>query len=312
MGKHDRSYRLLFAKPRLIEELVRGFFGQDWIERLDFSTLERVNASFVSEDQKSREGDMIWKLRFRDGRPLYVYLLLEFQSDVQRFMAVRVMAYMALFYQDLIKGRELTSEGKLPLVVPIVLYNGDERWWAPLELADLIEMEGTSPAAEMFRPRLRYHLVDEGSYPVEELKSKRSLAAALFWLERMPPPEEIQQALAQFMGPLRDPEDRDLAKTFADCVQALGLLGPGEIPKGLPVGEYRIMFEKRLAERDRRLQVEAHREGEARVVLRQLERKFGPLDAPSREKIEAADPERLLDWADRILEASRLQDVFGD
>jgi hypothetical protein len=219
-------------------------------------------------------------------------------------------------------------------VVPIVLYKGAERWWAPLELADL--MEGTSPAAEMFRPRLRYHLIDEGSYPVEELKSKRSLPAALFWLERMPPPEEIRQAFAQFMGPLRDPEDRDLAKTFADCVQALGLLGPGEIPEGLPVGGYRIMFEKRLAERDRRLQAEAlqqglreglreglqeglqegiqkgHREGEARVVLRQLERKFGPLDAPSRERIAAADPERLLDWADRILEAHRLQDVFGD
>jgi hypothetical protein len=313
MGKHDRSYRRLFAKPRLIEELVRGFFGQDWIERLDFSTLERVNASFVSEDQKSREGDMIWKIRFRDGRPLYVYLLLEFQSDVQRFMAVRVMAYMALFYQDLIKGRELTPEGKLPLVVPIVLYNGDERWWAPLELADLIEMEGTSPAAEIFRPRLRYHLIDEGSYPVEELRSKRSLPAALFWLERMPPPEEIRQALAQFMGPLRDPEDRDLAKTFADCIQALGLLGAGEIPEGLPVGGYRIMFEKRLAERDRRLQEESlHREGEARLLLRQLERKFGPLDAPSRERIATADPERLLDWADKILEASRLQDVFGD
>jgi uncharacterized protein with von Willebrand factor type A (vWA) domain len=188
------------------------------------------------------------------------------------------------------------------------------------------------PAAEMFRPRLRYHLVDEGSYPVEELRSKRSLPAALFWLERMPPPEEIRQALAQFMGPLRDPEDRDLAKTFADCIQAPGLLGPGEIPDGLPVGGYRIMFEKRLAERDRRLQAEAlqqglreglreglqegiqkgHREGEARLLLRQLERKFGPLDAPSRERIAAADPERLLDWADRILEASRLQDVFGD
>jgi hypothetical protein len=68
------------------------------------------------------------------------------------------------------------------------------------------------------------------------------------------------------------------------------------------------MFEKRLAERDRRLQAEA----EARIVLRQLERKFGPLDVPSRERIAAADPERLLDWADRILEARRLQDVFGD
>ncbi len=37
-------------------------------------------------------------------------------------MAVRVLAYITLLYEDLIRSKRLTSLGKLPPVVPIVLY----------------------------------------------------------------------------------------------------------------------------------------------------------------------------------------------
>jgi predicted transposase YdaD len=75
----------------MVEELVRGFVEEPWVESLDFSTLKRVNASYVSPQLKGREGDLVWKLRRRDGAPLYVYLLIEHQSQVDRFMAVRLM-----------------------------------------------------------------------------------------------------------------------------------------------------------------------------------------------------------------------------
>ncbi|MDM8559486.1 Rpn family recombination-promoting nuclease/putative transposase [Thiotrichales bacterium HSG14] len=35
---------------------------------------------------------------------MYIYLLMEFQSRVDRFMAVRLMVYIGMFYQDLIKN----------------------------------------------------------------------------------------------------------------------------------------------------------------------------------------------------------------
>ncbi|MCK0164341.1 Rpn family recombination-promoting nuclease/putative transposase [Marinobacter sp. S6332] len=47
---------------------------------------------------------------------LYVYLLLEFQSTVDKYMAVRVMSYLGLLYQDLIRQKHLTANGKLPPV----------------------------------------------------------------------------------------------------------------------------------------------------------------------------------------------------
>lgn len=58
------------------------------------------------------------------GEWLYVYLLLEFQSSNDTYMAVRILTYIGLLYQDLIKSGK-TSARKLPAVFPLVLYNGN-------------------------------------------------------------------------------------------------------------------------------------------------------------------------------------------
>ncbi len=55
---------------------------------------------------------------------------------------------------------------------------------------------------------------------------------------------------------------------------------------------------------------EGRKEGEAEVLLRLLERKFGPVGDEYREKIEQADDEQLLQWAERVLSADRIEDVI--
>ncbi|AHK80637.1 hypothetical protein M911_06040 [Ectothiorhodospira haloalkaliphila] len=81
----------------------------------------------MTDELRDREDDIIWRIRW--GKDwLYVYLLLEFQSSVDRFMAVRIMSYVGLLYQDLIRQNKLTPSGKLPPALPVVLYNGEERW----------------------------------------------------------------------------------------------------------------------------------------------------------------------------------------
>jgi hypothetical protein len=52
-------------------------------------------------------------------------------------------------------------------------------------------------------------------------------------------------------------------------------------------------------------------EGEAKVVLRLLDRKFGPLDDSALTRIRSATADQLLEWADRVLRADRLEEVFG-
>ncbi|MCP4675604.1 MAG: Rpn family recombination-promoting nuclease/putative transposase, partial [Deltaproteobacteria bacterium] len=133
MGDKDHSYKLLFSHPEMVRDLLRGFVLEEWVNDLDFSTLERVNGSYVSDDLRDREDDVVWRVRF-GAKWLYVYLLLEFQSTVDRFMALRIMTYVGLLYQDLVRAKQLTEGGLLPPVLPVVLYNGERRWNAAVDM----------------------------------------------------------------------------------------------------------------------------------------------------------------------------------
>lgn len=322
MPDHDGGYRLLFSHPRMIEDLLRGFVRQPWVDALDFATLERVNPAHVSDDLKHREEDVVWRLRSRDGQWTCVYLLFEVQSTVDRFMAVRVLAYVALLYQDLIRRGELAHGGKLPPVVPLVLYNGRRRWWAAQEVSRLIaELPG---GLDALRPRLPYLLLDEGALPVAELARTSNVAAALFRLERSEGPEEVREIVAALLDTLPERGGRELRRAFATWMARVLL--PGRLP-GITVPELDDLREVKamLADgidwtkkwkqegRRRGLQVglrQGRQQGEARLLLRLLRGRFGPLAPEVRARVEAADAETLLAWGERLLTAESLEKVF--
>ena len=99
---HDTGYQLLFSPPEMVRDLITGYLPGEWVKHADFSSLERINASYVSDKGKSRHDDMVWRLRVGDTW-LWVYLLLEFQSKPDPWMAVRMLVYVGLLAEDLIK-----------------------------------------------------------------------------------------------------------------------------------------------------------------------------------------------------------------
>ena len=56
--------------------------------------------------------------------------------------------------------------------------------------------------------------------------------------------------------------------------------------------------------------IEGCAEGEARVLRRQLTRRFGPLPAWVEAKLTTAGSDQLEAWADRVLEATTLEGIF--
>jgi hypothetical protein len=102
------------------------------------------------------------------GKWLYLYLLLEFQSSDDYFMAVRIMTYIGLLYQDIIRSQSLKRGDALPPVVPMVIYNGKSAWKSPCEIKELINPVHESLAK--FTPHLSYWLLDEGRVGDENLE----------------------------------------------------------------------------------------------------------------------------------------------
>ena len=72
---------------------------------------------------------MIWRIRRCDGW-LYIYLLLEFQSAVDPWLATRIVVCIGFLYHDLIRKGEVSRGEKQPAVFLLVIYNGRDPWGA--------------------------------------------------------------------------------------------------------------------------------------------------------------------------------------
>ncbi|MDO9142526.1 MAG: Rpn family recombination-promoting nuclease/putative transposase, partial [Methylobacter sp.] len=212
---HDSSYKFLFSTPELVRDLIFGFIPDEWLHSLDYSTLEKVPGHYVSEDFRQREDDIVWRVKVGDDW-VYLYILLEFQSRIDKYMALRMMVYTGLLYQDLIKRGDVLKEGRLPPILPIVLYNGSRRWTAATDIAELIA--AVPGLVEQFKPKLKYLLIDEGAYTEHELASLKNLVAAVFQIEQVSSPERIPELIGLLIDWLGDRPD--LKRMFALWIRA--------------------------------------------------------------------------------------------
>lgn len=132
----------------------------------------------------------------------------------------------------------------------------------------------------------------------------------LFELERSQSPEALARPIKRLAALLAGPDGADLRRAF--CVFLRESLIPGrfpeaKIPEILDLEEVRPMLRQTVLEWTR----EWERQGRRDLLLRQMERRFGPLMGRDRERVDAADSERLLDWGERILTAGSLEEIFG-
>ena len=349
MSTHDNAYKHLFSHPQAVRDLLRGFVQEDWVALLDFDTLEKVSGSYVSDDLRDREDDVIWRIRMQgamgvgegvgaggarqEAEWVYVYLLLEFQSSVDAFMAVRILTYIGLLYQDLIKSGQIKADSgrsaKLPPVFPLVLYNGVRPWSAERELEQLIEPVPASLGA--YRPRLRYFLMDEGRLSESSLNQSDNAIASLVQIERTLDPMQLAPLVEKLANQLKAPQNAELRRAFAVWINRVVLrrFNPkGDLPETQDLPEVQHMIEERIDSWSEQIlqqgvqqgvllgmqqgKLEGKLEGQAQLLRRFLVRRFGVLPAGVEAQISAASLEQMESWFDRSVDAPSLGAVFTD
>ncbi len=347
--EQDKTHRLLFHFPRMIQDLIRLCLGGEWVEKLDFETLERVPERLLSKELVRREQDVLWRLRFlpkgkgehrgrdpahrpriyldgadieyleREDEFFYIYLHIEHQSRPRVRMALDMATYKLLAIQDLTRD-DFRVGDKLPTVFSMVFYNGEETWNVATSLLEMLRtVEGAPEGLDFWS----YRLIDAQRLDLEELVGADSPLLGLFRLEQLGDVGDLGQVAAELQATL-GPGDEELADAFVTFINEAVL------PKLTPEGTRRLriadlqempaMVTQRIERITQGWLLEGKREGEQigirkgeLAVLRRLfERKFGELSPEAVKRLERADVDLLLEWSDRVLTATRLDDVFED
>lgn len=117
--QHDSALKRLFSYPELVRALLELVPG---CPAAHASGFERMNCNFVSSSARQRTADMVWRIYCGDE---LFYLLIEFQSTVDRQMLQRVQVYAGLLAQDLYARHKCRE---LPALLPVVVYTGRRKW----------------------------------------------------------------------------------------------------------------------------------------------------------------------------------------
>ena len=134
MDRHpyDAAYKYLSSNPRITCQLLHSFVDIPLMKEITPEDLELVDKSFISDELQRREADLIYKVN-RGDRSSYIYILMEFQSSPDKAIPVRMLNYITMFYDYLLRQ---SKAGKLPPVLPLRMEcspqaGGDDRTVSP-------------------------------------------------------------------------------------------------------------------------------------------------------------------------------------
>ncbi len=205
MASCDSAYKYLFSNPAILCKLIHAFVEEDFSAKIQPDSLRKLDPSHLSATLQQRESDLLYEVRLdsqdnQDSQTAYLYILLEFQSTAPKHMAIRLLSYISLFYERLIKEGK-NSKGKLPPVFPLVLYNGDRPWNAPRSTSELIS---SNEIPAKYLPHFQYALIDEKRIPDEKIHKLHNLISAVICAEKYGRPGEWEAQIPQIVEFLGD------------------------------------------------------------------------------------------------------------
>jgi predicted transposase/invertase (TIGR01784 family) len=187
--------------------------------------LVKVDKSFILQDFKDKEADLVYWVKLND-QDIIFYLLLEIQSTVDFQMPYRLLIYMVEIWREILKdlanGQEKLKEFRLPSIIPLVLYNGKNNWTACRSYKEYLS------GYEMFGDNIidfRYILIDVNRYNENDLLEMSNLIASAFLIDRKQDIESLFKNLKKVMSVLKEisPNEFEIFKNWFNNIILKGV-----------------------------------------------------------------------------------------
>ena len=287
---------------------------------MDFSRAKLMPTESITPDLARRYVDTLWRVPIVKGRMagsyLYVVVLLEFQSRVDRYMALRVQSAAIRIYEDLLKNDpKFRRTGRLVPILPIVVYNGSGRWTAPTKMRDLVR-RGALPKAgkRSWEPgftRDSYVVLDIGSYAGRELP-EGNIVSLMIRTENMQDLDEAIPVLVESLRQLETPELDGLQQQFLNWFYAVmarqgvdceELMEIETVQRLAREGKIHTVLDARIQAANAKRKAEGRQEG--------LEQQRELLQAQAKRRFGAATADRLAARLAEVREHDRLMAIGG-
>lgn len=194
---HDSSSKLIFGNPKLCSQFLRNYTDIPLLKNVQAEDIEDVSERYVPMFTEERNADTVKRIKITDNDTLYFISLIEHKSQVDYNVSMQLLRYMVYIWEDYEKEMESQHKGisktkgfHYPPILPIVYYEGRERWDAAQNFQDRILFH---EAFIPFTPDFFYKLVSLREYSVEELMGHKDELSLVMLINRLQSMEDFHE-----------------------------------------------------------------------------------------------------------------------
>ena len=210
--QHDKMFRSILGRKNEMTKFLNQFL--ELKEKIEEKQIIQCNTDFITKQYKERHSDIIYKIK---NKP--IYFLVEHQSTIDQEMSLRIWEYVG----EIIRTESITQETYLrrdkiyPVIVPIVIYTGFQKWNAKTNFA---QKQYESENYEKYKIYLEYNLIAVQDYTFEELLEKGTLFASIMIMEKCRTKQELISRMDKVIEIIKDTRDKETLSEIINYVVA--------------------------------------------------------------------------------------------
>jgi predicted transposase/invertase (TIGR01784 family) len=320
MGKivnpHDKFFKEVYSDKERAVDFLESFLPEEVAVRLNLDSIEIRKDSFIDEELRESFSDILYEVELA-GSCGYIYILFEHKSYPDRYTALQLLKYMVRIWELHLRQ---SANPELPLIIPLVLYQGVGAWKCGDRLRDLLSTNDAALLA--YTPDYRFLLFDLSVIPDEQIRTGvigKVMVMALKYAMR----DELPEKLFEILGLLATVIDTQkglqcLEALFRYLVQATDKLGREDFKQALarmPEGDaimstlaeqwFQEGLEKGIEKGIEKGVLDGRVSEAHEVIIELLEERFGPIPPALRGRLAQIRSHELLRTLRRRLSSCR-------
>jgi predicted transposase/invertase (TIGR01784 family) len=321
---HDAFVKAGLGEPHQMADFLRAYLPTALTTAVDWKSLQRVESEFLDEELHQRHADLLFRARFRQDTPVYFHLLFEHQKTVDPWMPLRLLTYQVHIWNRFRK--ESPKAKHLPPILPIVFFQDRRRWPRSPALRDLFGLpQELDPSWLEYLPDYRHAIINLSDLELEAINHNLALRVMMKVLDAILEPDaahSLRTGLQTLLDLESAPDQQTFLRTCLTYLIEAGKTLDRKTLDAIVSGVESARLQEVAMSIADQLRLEGRREGrregegigkiigERLLLQRQMTRKFGELDYLTQEKINRSSEADLERWAERILDAKTLAEVF--
>ncbi len=341
---HNNFFIEQFTRTEVASSFFKEYLPTLVSEEIVWGSLQLVPGDFVQKALNNRKSDILYQCKVGKSS-CFLYLHLEHQRTPSADMPYRMLVYMVNIWQQFEKQ---SPDEKIPVVLPIVLYQGTTPWNPSTKFHDFINPPDSLKAHV---PDFEFRMIDLSHLEDDQIKGELILQIGLLTMKHIDNPLltdflfkkltpmffaldekktglEYLETILYYLSQGSDKLDKDYViqnlknysgpKTFKEVFMTLAEQWTQEgILKGIEEGMLKGIeegmlkgVEKGMLKGVEKGMLKGKLEGEFLLIWKLLKQKFGKNAKSIKAQLEQCTPEELELVAEKILTSNTIEDLF--